>query len=82
MRPLQLHLLRLFSPLSDSQSKLIPLTQEIKVLCAAWASHARLLKGKPFSPPPPPLSLVLTSDASQTGWGATLPPQRVSGTWS
>ena len=83
MRPLQLHFLRFFSPLSDSQSKLIPLTQEIKVLCAAWASPVRLLEGKPFSPPPPPPpppphSLVLTSD----GWGATLPPHRVSGTWS
>ena len=33
-------------------------------------------------PPPPPHSLVLTSDASQSGWGATLPPHRVSGTWS
>ena len=38
MRPLQLHFLRFFSPLSDSQSKLIPLSQEIKVLCAAWRS--------------------------------------------
>ena len=42
MRPLQLHFLQFFSPLSDSQSKVIPLTQVIKVLCAAWASPARL----------------------------------------
>ena len=82
MRPLQLHFLRFFTPLSDSQSKLIPLTQEIKDLCAAWASPVRLLEGKPFFPPPPPHSLVLTSDASLSGWGATLPPHRVSGTWS
>ena len=54
MLPLQLHFLRFFSPLLDSQSKLIPLTQEIKVQCAAWASPVRLLEGKPFSPPPPP----------------------------
>ena len=53
MRPLQLHFLRFFSPLSDSQSKLIPLSQEIKVLCAAWRSPVRLLEGKPFPPPPP-----------------------------
>ena len=52
MRPLQLHFLRFFTPLSDSQSKLIPLTQEIKDLCAAWASPVRLLEGKPFSPTP------------------------------
>ena len=54
MRPLQLHFLRFFTPLLDSQSKLIPMSPEIKVLCAAWASPVRLLEGKPFSPPPPP----------------------------
>ena len=32
--------------------------------------------------PPPPHSLVLTSDASQFGWGAILLPHWVSGTWS
>ena len=69
MRPLQLHFLRFFTPLLDSQSKLIPMSPEIKGLCAAWASPVRLLEGKPFSPPPH--SLVLTSDASQSGWGAT-----------
>ena len=52
MRPLQLHFLRFFTPLSDPQSKLIPLTQEIKDLCVAWASLVRLLEGNPFSPPP------------------------------
>ena len=59
MRPLQLHFLRFFTPLSDSQSKLIPMSQEIKVLCAAWASPVRLLEGKPFSHPPPPPSADL-----------------------
>ena len=54
MRPLQLHFLRFFTPLSDSQQKPIPLTQEIKDLWAAWASPVRLREGKPFSPPPPP----------------------------
>ena len=82
MRPLQLHFLRLFTPLSDSQSKLIPLTQEIKDLCAAWASPVRLQEGKPFSPPPPPPhTLVLTSDACLSGWGATL-PSRTQGSFS
>ena len=35
-----------------------------------------------YPPPPPPHSLVLTSDASQSGWDAILPPHRVSGSWS
>ena len=38
--------------------------------------------GSLFSPPPPPPSLVLTSVVSQSGWGATLLPRRVSDTWS
>ena len=80
MKSLQLHLLRFFTPLSDSQSKLIPMTQEIKSLCVAWASPVRLLEGIPFSPPPH--VLVLTSDASRLSWGAVLPPHRVSGVWS
>ena len=67
MRPLQLHLLRFFTPLVDPQDKLVPLSPEIKVLCRAWASPSRLLEGKPFSPPPP--SLVITTDASDQGWG-------------
>ena len=48
MRPLQLHFLWFFTPLSDSQQKPIPLTQEIKDLWAAWASPVRLREGKPL----------------------------------
>ena len=80
MRPLQLHLLRFFTPLVDPQDKLVPLSPEIKVLCRAWASPSRILVGKPFSPPPP--SLVITTDASGHGWGAVLHPHHVSGVWS
>ena len=36
MRPLQLHLLRDFTPLIDSQDLLVPLSSEFKVLCVAW----------------------------------------------
>ena len=80
MRPLQLHLLRYFTPLIDSQDLLVPLSPEFKVLCVAWASPSRLLEGKLFAALPP--SLVITTDASGQGWGAVLHPQRVSGVWS
>ena len=53
MRPLQLHLLRFFTPLLDSQSKLIPMSPEIKVLCAAWASPVRLPRRETVLPTPP-----------------------------
>ena len=53
-------------------------------VCSLGISGSSAEKGNPFSPPPPsPLHvLVLTSDASRSGWGATLPPHRVSGVWS
>ena len=65
MRPLQLHCLQFFFPLIDSQDKLVPLSPEIKALCRACASPSRLLEGKPFAPPP--LSLVVTTEASHLG---------------
>ena len=80
MRPLQLHLLRFFTPSVDPPDRLVPLSPEIRVLCRAWSSPARLLEGKPFAPPPH--SLVLTTDASKEGWGAVLHPHQVSGVWS
>ena len=80
MRPLQLHRLRYFTPLIDSQDLLVPLSPEFKVLCVAWASPSRLLEGKFFAALPP--SLVITTDASSQGWGAVLHPHRVSGVWS
>ena len=67
MRPLQLHLLRDFTPLIDSQDLLVPLSSEFKVLCVAWSSPSRLLEGKLFAALPP--SLVITMDASGQGWG-------------
>ena len=81
MRPLQLLLLRDFTPLIDSQDLLVPLSSEFKVLCVAWSSPSRLLEGKLFAALPP--SLVITMDASGQGWGgAVLHPHRVSGVWS
>ena len=80
MRPLQLHLLRVFTPLIDSQDLLVPLSSDFKVLCVAWSSPSRLLEGKLFAALPP--SLVITTDASGQGWGAVLHPHRVSGVWS
>ena len=80
MRPLQLHLLRVFTPLIDSQDLLVPLSSDFKVLCVAWSSPSRLLEGKLFAALPP--SLVITTDTSGQGWGAVLHPHRVSGVWS
>ena len=79
-RPLQVYFLRHFRPLRDSPDLLIPLSPQIRVLCMAWASREFLLAGKLFVPPPP--SFTLTTDASDFGWGASLPPRHLSGLWS
>ena len=79
-RPLQIYFLRHFHPLQDSPDLLIPLSPEIRVFCLAWTSREFLLAGKSFVPPPP--SFTLTTDASNFGWGASLPPHRLSGQWS
>ena len=79
-RPLQIYFLRHLRPLRDSPDLLIPLSPEIRVFCLAWTSREFLLAGKSFVPPPP--SFTLTTDASNFGWGASLPPHRLSGQWS
>ena len=80
MRPLQIHFLRHFRPLLDPPDLPIPLSPQVKDLCMAWSSLEFLLRGKPFDPPPP--SLTLTTDASNLCWGASLPPHHLSGLWS
>ena len=68
MRRLQIYFLRFFSPVRDDQEKLIPLSEEIKVLVLEWASPSRLLEGKRFVQRPP--DITVTTDASTVGWGA------------
>ena len=66
MRPLQLHFLRFVSPLSGSQSKLIPLVLRNQGSVGSLGVSGSASRREAF----PPHSLVLTSDASQFGWGA------------
>ena len=77
MRPLQLHFLRFFFPLIDSQDKLVPLSPEFKALCRAWAS--------PFSKgsrlPPSALS-GCHHRRLESRLRAVLRPHRKLGVWS
>ena len=80
MRRLQIYFLRFFSPVRDDQEKLIPLSEEIKVLVLDWAAPSRLLEGKRFVQRPP--DITVTTDASAVGWGAVCLTHRLSGRWS
>ena len=80
MHPLQLHFLKFFSPRRYIPSRPVPLSPSVKSLCLLWGSQEFLLQGKSFSPPPP--CLLISSDASNLGWGAFLDPYHVSGIWS
>ena len=51
-------------------------------VCSLGVSGSASRREAFIPPPPPPHSLVLTTDASQSGWDATLPPHRVSSSWS
>ena len=79
MRPLQLHFMKFFSPRRDIPSRPVPLSPQVKSLCLLWGSQEFLLQGKSFSPPP---HLLISSDASNLGWGAFLHPYHVSAVWS
>ena len=70
---LQIHLRCILDPLE----LLVPLSPQVKDVCLAWSSQEFLLQRKPFSLPPP--NLTLTTDASNLGWGACLLPHHLSG---
>ena len=74
MYPLQLYLLHHYRPRSD------PVSSFIQAHLRWWLSCENLLMGT--TSPRPSLSVTLTSDASETGWGAHLDDQMFAGTWS
>ncbi len=82
LRPLQVYLLFLWRPHVMPLEQMIPLSGLFKRHLRWWAQEHRYLEGVPMLVPPP--SLFLTTDASQSGWGASLDPmgRLYQGTWS
>ena len=80
MRPIQLHLLYHFRPRQDPISTQIPVTQLIQDQLLWSLSQDNLLCGTTFPRPSP--SVVLTTDASELGWGAHLEDQTAADMWS
>ena len=57
----------------------VPLDQTLKELLAPWTAPSLLRSPVPMTTPPP--SLELMTDASRSGWGATVLPHTISGSW-
>ena len=78
MRPLQLHLLYHYRPRKDVITKLVPVNVMIQSHLKWWILRQNLLYGMPFPQPSP--SVTLTTDASESGWGAHLDDISLAGT--
>ena len=79
MRPLQGHLLSFYSPASSEMDLPVPLLEELRPYLEWWTQPANVSSGRPFSDSRP--SVVLVTDASLSGWGATLGDLMAAGQW-
>ncbi|KAJ8024145.1 hypothetical protein HOLleu_36791 [Holothuria leucospilota] len=80
MRPIQFFLLRRFKPSRDPLSLRIQFSPDMKPFLQWWSCHSNLSKGRPFSDNRP--STTLSTDASNTGWGASWGTRSAAGVWS
>ena len=79
MRPMQLHLLYWWKPVSGDLEMQIPGSQHIAGHLNWWLQEANMLKGRSFLQKS--VSKTLSTDASLQGWGGTLGHQIVQGLW-
>ena len=79
MRPMQLHLLYWWKPVSGDLEMQIPGSQHIAGHLNWWLQEVNMLKGRSFLQKS--VSKTLSTDASLQGWGGTLGHQIVQGLW-
>ena len=80
MRPIQMYLLFYWKPSQRDVQSLIPVSSQLISHLEWWTIPQNLFKGVPLSPLSP--DMVLTTDASKSGWGAHLDDLTVQGVWS
>ena len=78
LRPMQLHVARMWKMSTGSLFDMLPITSEF-IQMLEWWTVDHLNVGVPFRLPDP--SLTLYTDASAQGWGAHLGDIMRSGTW-
>ena len=80
MRPVQLHLLHWWKPVSRDLEALIPSSQHLSEHLIWWLQEANIAKGRSLSQNH--INKMITTDASNQGWGGNLGHQIVQSSWS
>ena len=80
MRPLQMHLLRNWSPARMSLHWEVPCTQSVKSSLHWWLHQANFQKGVYLQPIQ--TQITMTCDASMVGWGGFVNNHVVQDVWS
>ncbi|XP_038046762.1 uncharacterized protein LOC119720969 [Patiria miniata] len=79
MRPLQMHLLAHYRPKTDPISLLVSIDDVIRPHLRWWLLEQNIRCGRSFPRGDP--HVIISTDASNEGWGASLPPRQAAGTW-
>jgi mRNA-degrading endonuclease HigB of HigAB toxin-antitoxin module len=79
-RPIQLHVLKHWRPVSMALDVQVPCTPQLKYHLKWWLLQKNFLMGRVLQTFKS--DMELTTDSSMTGWGAHLGNQVVQGTWS
>lgn len=79
MRPLQLHLAQFYRQSVHPLDHSVPVPLSLHPDLRWWTSRLNLVKGVPF--PALPHQVVLTTDASNLGWGGHVGSLTASGVW-
>ena len=80
MRPIQLHLLSFWKPVSQKLDGNIPFTQHLKSHLIWWKNGANTLKGRHFQQPK--TNITIMTDALKLGYRGFMGNQVFQGTWS
>ena len=78
MRPLQMHLLAFYRPKTDPITLPVPISHHIRAHLLWWRTDHNVRQGVQFPHKDP--QVVIFTDASNEGWGASLGPRQAAGT--
>lgn len=80
MRPIQLHLLHFWKPITNDLEMIVPVTQHLKQHLHWWLNQANITKGRSLAQWSN--SVTITTDASKIGFGGHMNNQLYQGIWT